>query len=75
MEGTLWGKAQKVYKQLQGPISMSLKANIQEWLPVKGRWKEKMRNKPGSKRRWTKDKEWPKGAGLVRLEGRNFRAC
>ena len=54
---------------------MSMKANIQECLLVKGRWKEQMRNKPGSKRRWMKDKEWPKGAGLVRLEGRNFRAC
>ena len=54
---------------------MSLKANIQECLLVKGRWKEQMRNKPGSKRRWMKDKEWPKGAGLVRLEGSNFRAC
>ena len=75
MEGTLWGKAQKAYKQLQGPISMSLKAYIQEWLPGKGRWKEQMRNKPGSKGRWMKDKEWPKGARLVRLEGRNFRAC
>ena len=54
---------------------MSLKADIQEWLPGKGRWKEQMRNKPGSKGRWMKDKEWPKGARLVRLEGRNFRAC
>lgn len=54
---------------------MSLKAYIQEWLPGKGRRKEQMRNKPGSKGRWMKDKEWPKRARLVRLEGRNFRAC
>ena len=75
MEGTLWGKAQKAYKQLQGPVSISLKAYIQEWLPMKGRRKEQMRNKPGCKRRWMKDKEWPNGAGLVRLEGKNFRVC